>query len=209
MNLIIENQSFPLINWFKYSFQYSYINLYSCDGYKKMSFRNRYVVAGSNGIISLSVPVEKGRNQRTAFKEVKISYRENWQQNHWRTITSCYNRSPYFEYYQFQLEPFFNNRYEYLFEFNLAVLSWLKGILKMESQIRVINNGDENEIEAVNFTDRWLPKNFQDDESPITYPQVFIDKIGFKPNLSILDMIFNLGPSSATYLQQSTIHSRL
>src|SRR5574337_724916 len=92
-NIIIDNQSFPIVNWIKFLFSKQNIILLSCESYQKMSFRNRYVLAGSNGLINLSVPVLKGRNQKTPFRDVKISNNESWQLTHWRTITSCYNKS--------------------------------------------------------------------------------------------------------------------
>src|SRR5215216_1327217 len=99
-SIIIENQSFPIITWTKYLFCKKHIILFSWESYPKMTFRNRFVVAGSNGLIHLSIPLVNGRSQKIPFKDVRISYREKWQLNHWRTITSCYNKSPYFEYYR-------------------------------------------------------------------------------------------------------------
>src|SRR5262244_1291226 len=94
--IITEIQPFPLVNWIKYLFFYKHIILLSCEGYRRTSFRNRFVVAGSNGVIQLSTPLINGRNQNVPFKEVRICYMEKWQLVHWRTLTSCYNMSPWF-----------------------------------------------------------------------------------------------------------------
>src|SRR4051812_41011059 len=113
--LLVENQYFPVVNWFKYSCKSRYIILSSCEEYQKMSFRNRTVICGSNGLINLSVPVENGRSQRVPFKDVKISYREKWQLNHWRSIASCYGKSPFFYYYEDELQKLFYKRHSFLF----------------------------------------------------------------------------------------------
>src|SRR5690349_3041544 len=120
--IIVENQLFPVINLIKYSFLKKHIVLLSWEGYRKMSFRNRYVVLGSSGLIHLSTPLMKGRNQNVPFKEVRISYMEKWQSIHWRTLTSCYNKSPWFDHYRDDVEKFFTVKREFLFDLNLEIL---------------------------------------------------------------------------------------
>src|SRR5205085_8316027 len=123
------------------------ILLLLCESYHKMSFRNRFVVSGSNGLIHLSVPLVYGRNQKIPFKDVRVCYREKWQLIHWRTITSCYNRSPYFEYYRDELEKFFVNRWEFLFDWNLATLDWLREVLKFPTELVVTIQLPDGSIE--------------------------------------------------------------
>lgn len=193
--LKIENQYFPVVNWFKYSCQYKYVILSSCEEYQKMSFRNRTVICGSNGLINLSVPIENGRSQKAPFKDVKISYQENWQLSHWRSIASCYGKSPFFSYYKDELQKLFYKRHSFLFDLNLTILNWLKVVIKLPAQIVIAEEDSTipDAIEIANMTNKWLPKNFQNDPDSIKYSQVFEDKIGFKPNVSILDMLFNTG----------------
>src|SRR6476661_10171035 len=135
--ILIENQSFPLISWTKYLFSKKHIIFLLCEEYRKMSFRNRFVISGSNGPINLSVPLINGRDQKVPFKDVRICYREKWQVRHLRTITSCYNRSPYFEYYRNEFEKFFKNSWEFLFDWNLAALNWLKEVLIFPGELIV------------------------------------------------------------------------
>src|ERR1051326_5537522 len=137
--IIVESQLFPVINWIKYSFSKKHIILLSCEGYRKMSFRNRYVVAGSNGPIHLSAPLMKGRNQNVPFKEVRISYMEKWQSIHWRTLTSCYNKSPWFDFYRDDLENFFSGQWKFLFDLNLEILAWLTKVLEFPAEITVFD----------------------------------------------------------------------
>lgn len=197
--IIIENQYFPIVNWIKYSFQKKYIVLSACEAWQKMSFRNRTVICGANGLINLSVPVRQGRNQRTPFREVEISYHENWQLNHWRSIVSCYGKSPFFDYYRFELEKLFNERHIYLFGLNLAILEWLKKMLLFPAEIIVADSDKKGDYKQVveDISNKWLPKNFQRDGEITRYAQVFEDRIGFQPNVSVLDLLFNTGPAAA------------
>lgn len=209
---MVENQYFPCINWITVLFSNTHINIYSFEQYRKMSFRNRCVVAGSNGPVHLSVPVENGRSQRVPFKDVRISYQQDWQTNHWRTLTSCYNKSAFFEFYRDAVEKFFLKKEVFLFDLDTNILLWLKEVLKADCKIDIV---DEPVMEAdatlTDVRDKWLPKNFTGDglgdgnktwhTSP-KYFQVFENKTGFLPNLSILDLLFNEGPNAAMVIKQ-------
>ena len=188
----IENQYFPCINWFKISNNISYISLLSNERWQKMSFRNRCVIAGSNGLIRLSVPIEHGRNQRVLFRDIKIDYRgADWQQQHWRTIVSCYNRSPFFEYYADGLKQFFEKKYDFLFDLDQEIIHHLNKYL-FDLQIIMNNEFEENEA-ALHFCS---PKDFRQLPGSPRYRQMFEERIGFQPNLSILDLLFMEGPNA-------------
>jgi hypothetical protein len=202
---LIDNQYFPILTWFNPLYLNGHIIISSFEPYPKMTFRNRAVVAGSNGLVNLSVPLIKGRNQKTSFREVRICNDEKWQMNHWRTLTSCYNKSPYFEFYKESVEKFFARQHEFLFDLNLTILHWLKEVLKFPAELKIAGevSGDFSKGEVIDLTTRWLPKNFQKEPSGIIYPQVFEDRIGFQSNLSILDMLFNIGPQAGSLLFKS------
>lgn len=200
---IIENQYFPCVNYSKILFFGTNNRIIISEEYRKMSFRNRCIVAGSNGLVHLSVPLEKGRTQKLPTAEVRISYNQDWQQQHWRTIVSCYNRSPFFEYYAPWLENFFAKKYEYLAEMNQNILEWLASLLKVPAPETM--NRPEDVDQVTDRRDYFLPKNFQQDDrkGDIFYTQVFVDRIGFQPNLSILDLLFCEGPAARGLLQGS------
>ncbi|SKA12422.1 WbqC family protein [Sediminibacterium ginsengisoli] len=200
---IIEIQYFPTINYSKILFFGTNNGIILSEEYRKMSFRNRCVVAGSNGLIHLSVPLEKGRTQKIPTAEVRISYSQDWQQQHWRTIVSCYNRSPFFEFYAPWLEDFFRKKHEYLADMNQEILEWLARQLKILLPAKTVR--PEDAAHAIDRRDYFLPKNFQQDDrkGDIFYTQVFADRIGFQPNLSILDLLFCEGPASSGLLQGS------
>jgi len=198
---IVEYQYFGVINYINTLFQFSNIEFEVCESFQKMSFRNRMVLAGSNGLVNLSVPLEKGRDQKQLLKDVRISYSLPWQQQHWRTIESCYNRSPFYEYYRDWLEGFYQRRPVFLLDLNREIMEWLVKQLKLTARF-----GETAAFEPVypiditDYRNRWLPRNFQKNQPIIRYRQVFEDRIGFQPNLSILDLLFCEGPAARVLL---------
>lgn len=193
-SLIIDNQYFGNINYYKILVQFSNIEIEQYETYQKMSFRNRCMVAGSNGVVGLSVPLEKGRGQRELMKDVRISYADNWQVQHWRTIESCYSRAPFFEFYRDGVWQLLQQKETYLLDLNMATLHWLKKVLKMPGDISL--TGSYRKTYPEHVTDRrntLFPKNYQQVDTGPRYTQVFEDRIGFQPNLCILDLLFCCG----------------
>ena len=200
--LVIDIQYFGSINWINTLFQYSNIKFELYESWQKMSFRNRTLVAGSHGPISLSVPLENGRNQRILLKDVKISHQQAWEKQHWRTIVSCYNRSPFFEYYADSLEKLFEKKQEFLLDLNMEILQWVYNMLKQE-----VNLGFTEEYLPVyteSMTDLrgfFMPNKLQSLPKGLIYQQVFQDRTGFLENMGILDLLFNNGLNAKALLK--------
>ena len=193
--IISELQYFPPVDFVSTLFNKSYIYLDIYEFYRKMSFRNRCMIAGAQGIISLSVPLQEGRNQRLQMKDVLISNTENWQGRHFKSLCSAYSRSPFFEYYQNELSQIYQKPVERLADWNLCCLDWIKEKLAWKIQWRLTDGPiafqDENFEDQRN---RLLPKNYMEFEG-VRYRQVFEERTGFFPNLSILDLLFNADPA--------------
>ena len=204
--LLIDIQYFGTINYINTLFQNSNIIIEQYESFQKMSFRNRCVVAGSNGLINLSVPLEKGRGQKELMKDVRISHSTNWRQQHLRTIESCYSRSPFFEFYRDTVWKLLEKPEIYLLDQNLKILQWLKKVFKYKVEISVteeyLKNYPEDMIDKRNY---FLPKNQLTDPFTIRYTQVFEDRIGFIPNLSILDLLFCSGPEAISILADNKL----
>lgn len=193
--ILIENQYFGCIYYYLSLFKYSNIEIESCEWYQKMSFRNRCILYGSNGLITLSVPLEDGRNQRRLIKDVKIDYSAPWHQRHWKSIQSVYGKSPFFEYYASPLKGLLEKKQIFLFDLNTEIFHWLKKILKIEGEISFSETYQKDVLAGVvDYRNKWLPKNFQEEKSRFNYPQPFEEHLGFQHNLSILDFLFNEGP---------------
>ncbi len=204
--LLIENQYFPCITYINTLFEYSNIKIEQYENYQKMSFRNRCEVAGSNGLVNLSVPIELGRNKRQLMKDVKISYFTNWQTQHLRTIESCYNRSPFFEFYKDQVWALINREEVFLLDKNLAILAWLQKSLSFTANISLTEDYQKTIPEnKADLRNRFLPKNSRLEKGEIKYTQVFEDRIGFVPNLSILDLLFCEGPNAQKMLKNNIL----
>lgn len=195
-NLVIEYQYFGCVNYINTLFQFSNIEFEIYESFQKMSFRNRMVLAGSNGLVTLSVPLEKGRDQKQPIRDVRISYSLPWQQQHWRTIESCYNRSPFYEFYRDGLERIFTAKPVYLLDLNRDIQQWLWKVLKIPAGFSETTSY-QTQLPEYTFDarNRWMPKNLQSEEGSIRYRQVFEDRIGFQHNLSILDLLFCAGPN--------------
>lgn len=180
------------------------MNIEQYERWQKMSFRNRCIVAGANGLLNLSIPVEGGRNSDRMIRDVKIDNSDHWQNKHWRAIVSAYNRSPWFEFYKDDMSLFYNTKYVYLWDWNMDMLKWT--VKQLGADIAIdYTTAWQKEYPNNRFLDmrnRVLPKNYLDFASncPI-YTQVFEDRIGFNPNLSIIDLLFCEGKNAIELLR--------
>lgn len=190
--IVLDSQYFPCISYCKILSENTICEIEQEEQFRKMSFRNRCIIAGSNGLINLSVPLEGGRNTKNSMKEVKISYSENWALQHWKSILSGYSKSPFFEYYQSDIEQLIKKQHTFLLDKNMEILFWIKKVFKFKiiiektTEYRIKNEFGEND-----FRNKWMPNNYTNDESnSLKYAQVFEEKIGFQKNLSVLDLLF-------------------
>ncbi|MDO5655489.1 MAG: WbqC family protein [Flavobacteriaceae bacterium] len=169
------------------------------DGFEniqKQTYRNRCYILGPNGRQMLVVPYER-KNPSRQMKDMRICYAENWQKEHFKSLEAAYRRSPYFEYYEHYFDEIFNRRFEYLFELNNAILERILKILQAEIPLQFTQS-----YESVYQKD--LREAYSAKEKKIEipeYPQVFVEKIPFETDLSIIDLICNLGPESIIYLK--------
>jgi len=170
------------------------------EHFPKQTYRNRTRIYSPNGALDLFLPVIKGSKYHTKIKDVKISYDFKWQRLHWLSLESCYRNSAYFEYYEDELAVFYNKKFEFLFDYNLEMLQWIFKQLKKPAEF---NFTTEYIKEIAPENDYRTKKHFKEPEliTPAKpYFQVFEDRMGFMPNMSIVDLLFNQGPQTKNYL---------
>ena len=165
--------------------------------YQKQSLRNRYSVLGVNGLIWLTVPVGSTQGIRTSFRDIRIAG-NTWRKVHWRTLQSSYARSAYWEHYSNSLQRIFFQEQTFLLDLHLEIMQWMStiGIERINSRLHRISYEPFND-------DIWEPSYMWPPQA--SYPQVFSDRHSFQPNLSIIDLIMNLGPKSEIYLNQVSV----
>ncbi|MDE3144336.1 MAG: WbqC family protein [Bacteroidota bacterium] len=204
--ILIENQYFGCVNYYSNLYKFSNILIEQYESWQKMSFRNRCVILGANGLIDLTVPLENGREQKKMIRDVKIDNHTLWQKQHWRSISSCYGKSAFFEFYKDWLESFYEKKFVYLFDMDLEILFWLKSLLKIKAEIEMTDSFIKKyQEDIVDLRNKWLPKNFQSSPNKICYNQVFEAKQAFQPNLSILDILFCEGPNAKNILSDNNV----
>lgn len=207
MSQIVEIQSFPCVDYFKLLIKQSNTKIDSYDTFRKMTFRNRYVIAGGNGLINLSIPVAGGREQKTLITYVEIDDTINWRVKHWRSITSSYSRSPFFDYFKDEIKSMLFLEEKCLFNYNISILNKISNLLNLNVQLGFTDSfvsfgGAEDCRNTI------LPKTFQraGESWQPKYSQIFEDRFNFQPNLSILDLLFCEGFNSKYLIEKSVQH---
>jgi hypothetical protein len=197
MQVVSPFLTFPTIGWWQRVAAADTVIFDIHENYQKMSGRNRYSIAGPNNAILLSVPLAAGRNQHVPIAEVRISNEQKWQVQHWRTLVSVYNRSPYFYHYEAALKTLFEQDFALLTDFNRATVEWAKRQLNFTYQ----------EQESAGFQKEYPGLiDLRDKQNiPVTtarYHQVFEDRTGYIPGMSILDLLFTEGPHAGAWLRE-------
>lgn len=195
------------------------------ETYVKQTYRNRCLIAGPDGPLALTVPVEHDRSVARPTRDIRISDHGNWRHLHWNALVSAYRNSPYFEYYADDFRPLYERKFDFLADFNAALRAVVCELLSISPDIRVNTGkwldttGERNEpvaddaegqllTAADDFRERIRPKSgYADDPRfrPAAYYQVFAGRTGFLPNLSIADLLFNMGPEARLTLRDSIV----
>jgi hypothetical protein len=198
MKAILPIFYLPPISWFAtFLDSENEIILEQYEHFPKQTYRSRCTIYGANGKLALILPIH--HNGKRAMKDIEISYAEDWQKLHWKSIKNAYQSSPYFEYYEEKLKQIYNVQPKSLIEFNLNALEIILKILKEEKEFSLTEEYQKIP-EATDFRDQFSAKK----DSGITLPeyyQTFSDKLGFIADLSVLDLLCNMGPESATYIK--------
>lgn len=178
----------PPVSWCRAVVQAGIVAMEAHEHYQKGSWRNRCEIAGPNGRQLLSVPLMKGKNNKMPIRDVRIAYDEPWQRQHWRSIGTAYGNAPFFEHYAHEMARFYEKKYTFLFDFNFELTEFVL-LQKMKWPGRIL------------VTDSYQPCCPEQPETLPRYPQVFEEKNGFLPDLSILDLLMCAGKNGLDYLR--------
>ncbi len=204
MKQLIEIQYFGCISYFYFVASGKYVIIEQYESFQKMSFRNRCQVLGAGKLINLSVPIIGGRDQKAPITEVLIDNSQPWPMQHWRTLESCYNKSPFFLHYGPSVKDMLFGGFRTLWELDNACFDWVISKLRI-GITKEFSTSFQKQMpgDVADLRNRCVPAN-RESFGLTPYQQVFGQQ--FVPNLSILDLLFNLGPQAGEYLQKQTIN---
>lgn len=195
--VVFPSMYLPSIVWMQRMAALEVIYVNSEERFRKSTDRNRCTIAGANGKIMLSVPLTGGRGVKSKTKDVRINYSEPWQKHHWKSIQTAYGKSSFFHFYEDRLQPFYEQRFEFLIDFNIHILQVCFEILHWTKKIET-----EVQNSKLKTKNRPVPVLQGKPDTPVLKPyhQVFEERHGFIPNLSILDLICTMGPEAPLFL---------
>jgi hypothetical protein len=179
-----------------------------CENYQKQSYRNRCYIYGANGKQCLVIPVSKGADMKMPIRDVTIDYSKPWQKIHWKSIESAYRLSPCFEFYEDDLFRFYEKgcRLKFLFDWNNGLMEIMLDLLKIPVNFTLTTLYEKTPADRADYRDSIHPKKRLSKPDPhynnMPYPQVFDNKYGFIPNLSIIDLLFNEGRHARDVLEE-------
>jgi hypothetical protein len=222
MNVLLSTTYFGPIQWYQKLYRAEEVWIEQHESFLKQTYRNRCIIATTQGTQALTVPIERStlNAQLSTFndqriKDIRISDHGNWRHLHWNALQSAYGESPFFEYYEDDLRPFFEKRWDYLLDFNEAIrekicelidiqphVSYTSTFQLQPSTIHYPPSTIHHPLSTIDFRSAIQPKHPAPDPDfqPRRYYQVYEAKHGFLPNLSIVDLLFNMGPEAIFYL---------
>ena len=207
MQILLSSAYLPPVQYFAHLQSAEQVWIEQYDHYQKQTYRNRCVIAAPDGPLSLTVPIEKPNTQKAFMRDIRISDHGNWRHLHWNAIESAYNHTPFFEYYKDDFRPFYEKKFDFLVDYNEQLCQLVCQLIDIDTSFqRTESYIAEPSNTIIDIRDAIHPKKeLMNDASfgVIPYYQVFQERLGFLPNLSIIDLLFNMGPEAILVLQKS------
>ena len=178
------------------------------DNYQKQTYRNRCYICTDRGKHLLSIPIQHvgGGHGRQKYKDVKLDNSYQWQRLHWRTLQTAYRASPFFEYYEDDIAPLFSEKYKFLMDFNFNAIQAVGGCLQIGIPNERTSSYEVAVADAIRDA-RFLVRCKNEREfTQESYTQVFSDRHEFVRNASILDLLFNVGTNTLSYLKNFNLN---
>lgn len=209
---LLSTAYLPPVHYFTKLFAYPQVMIEQMDHYVKQTYRNRCVIAAPDGPLALTIPTVKPDTEKCPLRDIRISDHGNWRHLHWNALCSAYNHTPYFEYYRDDFAPFYDQKpFTFLVDYNEALIALVCSLIDLTPQLsRTTTYLPPSPTGIDDFRELIHPKRPATEVDstfhPVPYYQVFQERLGFLPNLSIVDLLFNMGPESLLVLQQSGVN---
>ncbi len=205
MNLLIYPTYFPSISHFVALSQADRIIFEIEDNFQKQTNRNRTYIYSPNGIQLLNIPIKHSNNSHQKTKDIQLETQFDWQKQHFKSLEAAYRSSPFFEYFEDDIRPIFEKKYNFLLDLNFDTFDFISKSMRIKLDYETTTEYF-HEVDKKVFLDfRYLANGKKDNSQFEHYPQVFEEKEGFLNNLSILDLLFNEGKFAFDYLKNQTL----
>ena len=168
------------------------------ENFVKQTYRNRCYIQGANGKLRLAIPMHHDGSRK--MKDLRVSTDSNWKKEHFKSLVSAYKSSPFFDYYEDEIAQLYNQKIDFLLDFNLKTMEFIHSKLKLDVKFTQTDSY-ESVLAEHDFRNKFNSKKEPEGVFP-EYMQVFHEKLGFMPDLSILDLLCNEGPNATTYLKE-------
>lgn len=201
--IILHPTYFPSISHYVAMLQADEITFEVEDNFQKQTNRNRMYIYSPNGFQLLNIPVKHAIEKHQKFKDTRIENDFDWQKNHFKSLEAAYRTSPFFEFFEDDFRPIFEKKHEFMMDLNFQIFEIVNDCLGIDLPF---NKTKEYFHEIQDKTDfRYLVNGKKDTFINEEYTQVFEEKHGFIPNLSILDLLFNEGRHAIEYLKNQKL----
>lgn len=193
------------VSYYCQLFRYPQVWMERHEHYLKQTYRSRCLIAAPDGRQALTIPIVRDDPSHSEVKDIRISSHGNWQHLHWQALTTAYQNSPFFEYYADDLRLFYEKPFEFLFDFNESLRETICRLLDLSPEVRFTDEYCASPADADDYRQAISPKQKEGTPlfRPCRYYQVFENRFGFLPDLSIADLLFNMGPESPIVLRDS------
>lgn len=209
MKVLLSSAYLAPVQYYAWMLAADEVILEQYDHYLKQTYRNRCIIAAADGPLSLTIPIIKPENEKCPMKDIRISDHGNWRHLHWNALKSAYRMSPFWEYYEDDFRPFYERKWEFLMDYNQELQEKVCELIDMNPTITRTEaflshpEGEMKDLREVIHPKKDFALDGKFEVNP--YYQVFKERYGFLPNMSIMDLLMNMGPESLLILKNSLL----
>ncbi len=200
--VILSTAYFPPAEYFFLIAHSRKVLIEKWENYHKQTYRNRCRILGANGALTLTVPVLRGSFHKTPLRDLKIDNSRRWRELHLRSLTSAYATAPFYEFYFDAIGAVIRKPFTFLLDLNTEALAAVTDATGITTQTAFTEEYLPEGISTEDYRYLITPKqpSCVDGYKDMPYIQVFSERFGFVPGLSIIDVLLNNGPGTGALL---------